>query len=130
MTDTNHLRRTVLKAAGGILLASALPRTLLAQTAAAPTTGGFPNKPLRIVVPYPPGGATDVLARVLAEKMAPRLGQPVVVDNKPGASGNIAADAVAKAKPTGSKGTYIQRIAVTSTMGPGVKVEPSTVLTA
>ena len=87
-------------------LLAALPALLcapwaLAQTAAAPTTGTFPSKPLRIVVPYPPGGATDVLARVLAAKMAPRLGQPVVIDNKPGASAILGTDAVAKAAPDG-----------------------------
>ncbi|XAH24035.1 tripartite tricarboxylate transporter substrate-binding protein [Xylophilus sp. GW821-FHT01B05] len=70
-----------------------------AQTAA--TAAPFPSRPLRIVVPYPAGGATDILARVLAEKIAPRLGQPVVVDNKPGASAILGTDTVAKAVPDG-----------------------------
>lgn len=60
----------------------------------------WPTKPVRIVVTFPPGGAPDTLARVLAEKWAP-LGQPVTVDNKPGAGGNIGADIVAKAPGDG-----------------------------
>ncbi|MFZ4711560.1 MAG: Bug family tripartite tricarboxylate transporter substrate binding protein [Zwartia sp.] len=61
----------------------------------------FPTKPLRFVVPYPPGGPLDVMARVLAEKVKASLGQPVVVENKPGAGGNIGADLIAKAQPDG-----------------------------
>ncbi|MEO6322492.1 MAG: tripartite tricarboxylate transporter substrate-binding protein, partial [Polaromonas sp.] len=61
----------------------------------------FPNKPIKIVVPFSAGGATDVLARVLAEKMAAGLGQPIIIDNKPGAAGIIGTDAVAKAPPDG-----------------------------
>lgn len=61
----------------------------------------FPSKPIRLVVPFAAGGATDILARVMAEKMAPRLGQPIVVENKTGAAGIIGTDAVAKAPPDG-----------------------------
>ena len=61
----------------------------------------YPNKPVRIMAPFPPGGLVDVLARVLGEEMAKSLGQPVVVENKPGAGGNIGADVVAKAEPDG-----------------------------
>ena len=62
---------------------------------------GWPAKPITIIVSYPAGGDTDVLARVYAEKLSARLGQPVVVDNKPGASGTIGNSYVAKAAPDG-----------------------------
>ncbi|WP_237380706.1 tripartite tricarboxylate transporter substrate binding protein [Cupriavidus sp. SW-Y-13] len=61
----------------------------------------FPQHPLRLVLPYPAGGPTDLLARVVAVKMSESLGQSVVVDNKPGASGMIGAEAVARATPDG-----------------------------
>ena len=61
----------------------------------------YPAKPIRIVVPYPPGGGTDVVARTLAQKMTEVMGQPVIVDNRAGANGIIGSDAVAKAAPDG-----------------------------
>jgi len=76
----------------GLALASALPFAT-AQT--------FPSKPITIVVPFPPGGGPDLAARVLAEKMAPKLGQPVVVDNRPGAGALLGASAVARSAADG-----------------------------
>jgi tripartite-type tricarboxylate transporter receptor subunit TctC len=61
----------------------------------------YPSRPIKIIVQFPPGTTPDTLARIVAEYLQPRLGQPVVVDNRPGAAGNIAADFVAKSTPDG-----------------------------
>src|SRR4051795_7624699 len=64
-------------------------------------TSSYPDRPIRLVVPFPPGGGADTTARLLAQKIGERLGQPIAVDNKPGANGLIGTDAVAKAVPDG-----------------------------
>src|SRR6185436_2611200 len=61
----------------------------------------FPSRPITIIVPIPPGGAPDIAARVVADKLSPALGQPVVVENRVGANGNIANELVAKSQPDG-----------------------------
>jgi len=87
--------------AGPLLLAAGL-MPAAAQTAAATAPAAqFPRRPVRIVVPYPAGGATDVLARAIAEPLGRQWQRPVVVENRPGASGMIGADAVVKAPPDG-----------------------------
>jgi tripartite-type tricarboxylate transporter receptor subunit TctC len=78
----------------GLLVIFGFHFPLLAQT-------NFPSKPIRLVVPFPPRGSTDILARVMAQKLSDILEQPVLVDNKAGASGAIAADFVAKSSPDG-----------------------------
>jgi tripartite-type tricarboxylate transporter receptor subunit TctC len=62
---------------------------------------GYPNKPIRMVVPWPPGQATDLVGRLMAQKMSELLGQPIVIDNKPGAGGTIGTDNAAKSPPDG-----------------------------
>src|SRR5688572_32616541 len=75
----------------------------------------YPAKPLRLLVGYPAGGAVDVTSRVIAERLGTLLGQQVVVDNRPGATGNIAADMLAKSPPDGYTiymGTAINAVSV------------------
>ncbi|ABE44217.1 Bug family tripartite tricarboxylate transporter substrate binding protein [Polaromonas sp. JS666] len=87
-------------------LLSVLLATLAAWSAApaqaqAPAAQPFPTRPVTVVVPFPPGGGTDVGARLVAQKLSLKWGQPVLVDNKAGASGMVGADVVARAKPDG-----------------------------
>src|SRR5689334_19775459 len=95
-------------------------RALLAALLLVATTafaqGDYPIRPLRLVVTVPPGGAADFIARLIAGKLSDALAQPVVVENKAGASGTIAADAVAKAAPDGY--TLLQNSITTHGIGP------------
>jgi tripartite-type tricarboxylate transporter receptor subunit TctC len=83
------------------ILFSALAAVTFCGSAQAQTPVVYPSKPLKIVVPFPAGGTSDVLARILGQKMTESWGQPVVIENKPGSSGNLGADLVAKAAPDG-----------------------------
>ncbi len=87
-------RRTTLKALAGATLGGMAPKTLVAQ-------GSWPNRPLKMIVPFPSGGTADVLARLMAQRLADAIGQPIVVDNKPGAAGNIGSEAAAKSPNDG-----------------------------
>lgn len=95
VTTLRHDRRKTLGALAMALIAAAglAPEMSAAQA--------FPTKTVRIVVPFPPGGSTDLLARRIAEKLAGPLGQPVIVENKPGAGGTVGADFVAKSPADG-----------------------------
>lgn len=84
-------KRFFVAALGAALTAMVLPAAAQA----------WPAKPIKIVVPFPAGGTSDVLARLIGQKMSETWGQPVVVENKPGSSGNLGADAVAKSAPDG-----------------------------
>ncbi len=82
--------------AAALALAAIVPSTLAHAQA-----DTFPSRPIRLVVPFPPGGGADLTARTLAQKMGESMGQPVVVDNRPGANGSLGTDAVAKSAPDG-----------------------------
>ncbi|WP_240939274.1 tripartite tricarboxylate transporter substrate binding protein [Diaphorobacter sp. HDW4A] len=90
---TRNTRRHTLAIACAALCGMAAP---FAATAA-----DYPNKPIKLVVPYPPGGPTDIVARVVAQKLQEQMGQSVIVDNKPGAGANLGAEQVARSAPDG-----------------------------
>jgi tripartite-type tricarboxylate transporter receptor subunit TctC len=86
-------RRTFLHLAAGAAALPVLPRIASAQA--------YPTRPVRIIVGFPPGGSTDIIARPLGQYLSERLGQPVIVDNRPGAGSNVAAEAVVRASADG-----------------------------
>jgi tripartite-type tricarboxylate transporter receptor subunit TctC len=86
----------ILRTLGVGALLAVLPTLGSAQGAA-----NYPDRPIKLIVPYPPGGSTDPVARILATDIGPRIGQPIVVDNRPGAAGSIGTEAVARAAPDG-----------------------------
>ena len=86
-------RRKFLHLAAGAAALPALSRIARAQT--------YPTRPVRLIVGFPPGGVADVFARLIGQWLSERLGQPLIIENRPGAGGNLAAEAVVKATPDG-----------------------------
>jgi tripartite-type tricarboxylate transporter receptor subunit TctC len=86
-------RRAVLQSTAGAVVSQLVPRVARAQS--------YPTRPIRWVVPFPPGGATDVVARVVSQWLSEHFGQPVVIENRGGAGGNIGVQAVVNAPPDG-----------------------------
>ena len=93
-TPTRSLRSRLLVAAAAALALALPTASVLAQAA-------YPNKPIRLIVPFPPGGGTDMIARTVAQKLADQNKWNVIVDNRPGAGGNLGVDATAKSAPDG-----------------------------
>ena len=91
---------------------------LVLLVAAGAATAAYPDRPIRLVVPFAPGGGTDILARLVADRLSRDLGSPVVVENKPGAGGTIGSDFVAKAKPDGY--TLLMGTNATLALAPGL----------
>src|SRR5512132_3705217 len=89
---------------------------------ALPVAAQYPERPVHIVVPFPAGGPTDVLTRVVAQRLAAQWSQPVVVDNKPGAGGALGAEFVAKSPPDGY--TLLMGTSSTHSVGPALQKLP------
>ena len=104
------------------LLSMTLALVMAAGMVAAQTgDAAWPDRPVRLIVPFPAGSSTDIVSRILAQRLGPRLGQQVVVENRVGASGNLGSDAIAKASPDG----YTFGIATTSTHAVALSLSPN-----
>jgi tripartite-type tricarboxylate transporter receptor subunit TctC len=113
-------RRAMIQSSLGLASAGALPSTH-AQDA-------YPSKPIKLIIPFAPGGTTDIVGRLLSSRLGPALGQPVVVENRAGGGGTIGAEAIAKSAPDG----YTIGMGTVSTCGtalstyPNIKYDPRT----
>ena len=94
-----QMRQQLIRWFGAALCASFVTMPAVAQNDV--TSKNYPDKPIRLVIPFPPGGATDVIGRIMAQELSKTIGQQVVPDNRAGDSGNIGADIVAKSSPDG-----------------------------
>ena len=109
--------KSLVRALGALVVISTSMGSASAQTSAQ----NWPNRPIRMVVPYTPGGYTDMMARLVSEKVAASLGQSIVIENKPGANAAIGTDAVAKAAPDGyTFGTVIAAHSVNPSLKPNL----------
>jgi tripartite-type tricarboxylate transporter receptor subunit TctC len=109
--------------AGGVIAVAVLLVAALAAPVGAQT---YPNKPIRFILPFPPGGATDILGRIIGQKLSERLGQPVVADNRPGGAGNIGLEATAKARPDGYTIVLtVQTIAISPSLFKKLNYDPA-----
>jgi tripartite-type tricarboxylate transporter receptor subunit TctC len=88
-----HMRRSAFIVMLGVLLGAA--------SSTVPAQAAWPSKPVHLIVPFPAGGQLDVVSRLIADRLSPLIGQPIIVEAKPGADGNIATEAVAKSAPDG-----------------------------
>lgn len=121
MVENRWLRRAGISLAAAVMAASALG-VARSDHSSQPVPRAWPSGPVTLVVTFPPGGGTDTLARRLADRLQQRLGQPFVVENRSGASGNIGAQAVARARPDGhtllvANSSYAVNPAVFSELG-------------
>jgi tripartite-type tricarboxylate transporter receptor subunit TctC len=107
-------RRSLLSALAALPIAA----PALAQAQAPATAPAWPTRPVRLVVPFPPGGTTDLLGRLAAREIEQRLGQPVVVENRPGAGGAVGSEAVARSAPDGN--TLVLSNIASQAIGPAV----------
>jgi tripartite-type tricarboxylate transporter receptor subunit TctC len=94
---------------------------LAALLAACAQAQDYPSKPIRFIVPFPPGGSADLIARAIAPRMAERMGQPILVENRPGAGGMIGVEMVAKAPPDG----YLIGLAAAGALSSNISLYPS-----
>ena len=115
-----EMKRSHIILFAAVSLAGAALSPAAAQTTAPASATAYPARPIRMIVPFPAGGATDILARALSQKLGEKIGQTVVIDNRPGAGGTIGADAASKAAPDG----YTLLLATSSTHSIGPAINP------